>query len=197
MEELQTMRQSAKKMPESHKLDTNVVGELTFDSKAQPVIAENEPVLPTEPMGTDMVMLERADQWMAQFKNRLNLAIVGMVVLWVGVSYYKSTNLQTTTLDVETPQIVADDSEESSAEIMVNSVQESTDMIASQPELAETEKVADEKLSMPSLPAQNQVEKPAAKVVEQKAIKVKKPIGKGQSKNQKKFKKTLASKPGQ
>ncbi len=192
------MGHSAKKMTESHKLDSAVVGELTFDSKAQPVISESASTLPAEPMGTDMVMLERADQWMVQFKKRLNLAIIGMVVLWVGVSYYKSTDLQSTTVEVEAPQIVADDSAESSAEILVDSVQDAGGLSARQPEMAVTENAAEDKSSTSKVPAiQNILEKPASKVVEQKATKVKKPSGKAQSKNQKKFKKALASKPGQ
>jgi hypothetical protein len=41
-----------------------------------------------------MMMLPKADVWIHQFRFRLNLGIVALVLLWGAVSYFQSTGMQ-------------------------------------------------------------------------------------------------------
>lgn len=75
--------------------DTRHLSELKFEERsAMPdtiQAAENPSQTNAEPLATDMVMLQKADVWMSQFKTRLNFGIIALVLLWGTVSWYKGT----------------------------------------------------------------------------------------------------------
>lgn len=115
MEEQQTMTLTAKKMPERQISDPGPIAELKFEPSQIPVIAEIEN---HETLGTDMIMLQKADLWMSQFKKRLNFGIIVMVMLWTGVSYYKSIEMPTDIPEAEL--LVAHDDAESKDSTLVD-----------------------------------------------------------------------------
>lgn len=84
-----------KQIPEAPMSDTRHLADLKFDDwplswKLEPQISGHVAAGPQ----TDIIMLQKADVWMSQFKARLNLSIIALVVMWGAVSYFKSTSPQ-------------------------------------------------------------------------------------------------------
>ncbi len=96
--------------------DTRHLSDLKFDER--PLSMDLQSVQSEAPQ-TDMVMLQKADVWMSQFKTRLNISIIGLVVLWGGVSYYKSTGIMQLAAHSapETERFLADGSMDESSQI--------------------------------------------------------------------------------
>lgn len=160
--------------------DTRHLADLKFD--------ERPFSHPSEGMRTDRVMLQKADVWISQFKTRLNIGIIALVVLWGAVSYFKSTSMQLAARTApETEQILADGSadELTIATVEVDSLHR--EIPVETVEAVETENLVEvgeaEKLS----PA-NTVNAAPAQVVKKHAVQK-------AARSQKKLKKSVASKP--
>lgn len=188
--------------------DTRHLSDLKFDERpiSQNSVVETVPQPQVENLATDVVMLQKADVWMSQFKTRLNVGIIALVVLWAGVSYYKSTeiHLEARTLpDSET--LVAD---EAAREDLVDAAaaddlksEEASQVVRTEatvptpvPEVAKPVLVEKPRV-VPAL-AKKAAAKPVKKALVQKA-KGKNSGGKTQARQQKKMKmkKSLAAKP--
>ncbi|WP_141731544.1 hypothetical protein [Oligoflexus tunisiensis] len=159
------------------------------NSLLAPGTKTQDPAAPMDAPQTDMVMLQKADVWMSQFKTRLNIGIIALVVLWGCVSYLKSTTMQ---LDARTApeaeRILADGSAE---EVMtIHAVEGALERSA----VVETVKVEDAKVAPPVNAVKAAVATRSVKrTLAQKTGKSKTAAGK--SRQQKKPKKSLASKP--
>lgn len=144
---------------------------------------------------TDMVMLQKADVWMSQFKSRLNLTILSLVVLWGALSYFKSTDMQLAAHDApEVERILADGSMDESTTIPVLEVDSmQREMTVETVEAVETVEV-DSKVAVDAgatmAPAST-----VKKALTQKSAPQKARADKGASRNQKKLKKAVAAKP--
>jgi hypothetical protein len=135
-----------------------------------------------------MVMLQKADVWISQFKIRLNISIIALVVLWGTVSYFKSTGMQFAARTApETEQIPADDSmiQPTIATLEVDSL--NREIPVETVEAVETEKIV-EVGEAETLAPVNTVKAMPAKAI-------KKPGAQKAARGQKKLKKSVASKP--
>ncbi len=207
MEEQQTMTLTAKKMPERQISDPGPIAELKFEPSQIPVIAEIEN---HETLGTDMIMLQKADLWMSQFKKRLNFGIIVMVMLWTGVSYYKSIEMPTDIPEAEL--LVAHDDAESKDSTLVDLMESdrllrpvSAEVVATE-NLTESEAgdapALDEKVAATAMDKSPVVVTPnkavtkasTKKAVTQKTSKPKSKVTKAENRNQKKLKKAIAAK---
>jgi hypothetical protein len=132
---------------------------------------------------TEMIMLQKADVWMSQFKTRLNIGIVALIALWGLVSYLKSADMHLEARSLpEAEQILADGSAD---EVMsIQAVPGSLERGAAVEPVVE--KAAESK------PTENAVKDVPSRTVKKS---VAQKTGKSKSRPQKKPKKSLGSKP--
>lgn len=171
--------------------DTRHLSDLKFDER--PISRGNvhdEAETKVEKPQTDMVMLQKADVWMSQFKTRLNVGIIALVVLWGSVSYYKSTEmrLEAHTLP-DTEQIMADGSMDDA--VMIHAVEGDTLQREAPVQSVKTEEAT---VTPPVKAAKAAPTKTTKKAAAQKVLKNKASGGKSPSRQPKKLKKSLAVK---
>jgi len=170
--------------------DTRHLADLKFEERPLSPSTEPAEAAPkTAGLQTDMVMLQKADVWMSQFKTRLNVSIIALVVLWGSVSYFKSTEMR---LEARTTpeSILADGSVDDG--LMIHAVQGDNLKREAPAEAVETEEAVTKLPEKTVIPAPIKTLK---KTVTPKTVKNKAAGGnKIQSKNKKNLKKSLAAK---
>jgi hypothetical protein len=176
--------------------DTRHLADLKFDER--PLTRSSQSRLSLHSSAapqTDMMMLQKADVWMSQFKSRLNLTIISLVVLWGAVSYFKSTDMQLAAHAVpEVEHILADGSMDESTTIPVLEVDSmQREMSMETVEAVETVE-AESKVSVDA-DARVAPASTVKKGLTQKSAPKKAKAGKSASRNQKKLKKSVAAKP--
>ena len=181
-----------KQIPEAPMSDTRHLADLKFDERPMSLNSESQISghVGAAPQ-TDMIMLQKADVWMSQFKTRLNLSIIALVVMWGAVSYYKSTGLQLSARSApDAEKFLADGSvDEASIPTMdVDSLKGKMDEIpVPTVETVETVKATAE---VPEVTPKVE----AVPVAVKKAAPPKASGNKSSARNQKKLKKSMASK---
>lgn len=144
---------------------------------------------------TDMIMLQKADAWMSQFKSRLNISIIALVVMWGAVSYFKSTGLQMAARSAPEPEKILADGTADDASIPtmeVDSLKAKSEEIPVP--TVETVETVNAAIDAPATPAKVEAKVEAAPPQVKKAAAPKAAASKSAARNQKKLKKSVASK---
>jgi hypothetical protein len=183
-----------KQIPEAPMSDTRHLADLKFDERP---LSHNSDLQISGHVAagpqTDMIMLQKADVWMSQFKTRLNISIIALVVMWGAVSYFKSTGLQLSARSAPEPEkFLADGSaDETSIPTMdVDSLKGKSDEIP----VATVETVEMETVKAVPAAAEVAPKVEAAPAAVKKAAPPKASGNKSSARNQKKLKKSVASK---
>jgi len=187
------MRLTAHKhIPEAPMSDTRHLADLKFDERPLSLNSESQISghVAAGPQ-TDMIMLQKADVWMSQFKTRLNLSIIALVVMWGAVSYYKSTGMQLAARAAPEPEKILADGSADEASIPTMDV----DSLKGKMEEIPVPTVGTVETGK-ATPAVSEVlpKVEAVPVVQKKAMPPKASVNKSSARNQKKLKKSVASK---
>lgn len=144
---------------------------------------------------TDMIMLQKADVWMSQFKSRLNISIIALVMMWGAVSYFKSTGMHMAARSAPEPEkILADGSADDTSipTMEVDSLKGKSDDIPVP--TVETVETVNASIDMPVAPAKVEAKVETAPPQVKKAAAPKAAASKNAARSQKKMKKSVASK---
>lgn len=189
-----------KQIPEPPMSDTRHLADLKFDER--PLSRNSDFQISGHVAAgpqTEMIMLQKADVWMSQFKTRLNISIIALVVMWGAVSYYKSTGMQMAARSApEVEKFLADGSADDSGipTMDVDSLKGSIEEIPVP--TVETVETVNASIAEPAAPAkveakvEPKVEAPPPVVKKPAAVKA--AASKNAARSQKKLKKSVASK---
>lgn len=185
-----------KQIPEAPMSDTRHLADLKFDERP---LSRNSDFQVSGHVAagpqTDMIMLQRADAWMSQFKTRLNISIIALVVMWGAVSYFKSTGMQMAARSAPEPEKFLADGTADEAGIPTMDV-DSLRGSGEETPVPTVETVETVSTSIPAAVAPPKVEAKVevAPPVVKKTAAPKAAASKSAARNQKKMKKSVASK---
>jgi hypothetical protein len=177
--------------------DTRHLADLKFDERP---LSQNSDVQISGHVAagpqTDMIMLQKADVWMSQFKTRLNIGIIALVVMWGAVSYFKSTGMQMAAHSAPEPEKFLADGSADDASIPTMDVDSLKGNVEEIPvPTVETVETTNAAIPVPVAPAKVATKVEAAAPVAKKPASPKAAASKSAARGQKKLKKSVASKP--
>jgi hypothetical protein len=181
-----------KQIPEAPMSDTRHLADLEFDDwpLSRNLESQISGHVSAGPQ-TEIIMLQKADVWLSQLKARLNLSIIALVVMWGAVSYFKSTSLQLLAHSApEAEKFLADGSADDASIPTMDGHSLKGNMEEIPVPTVETVKTVKADPALPEVAPKVK----AAPVAVKKAAAPKASVNKRSARNQKKLKKSLASK---